>query len=68
MKLAEAKKTELKNAALRGAGSERLVGLEMAEVYRGLDTIILSSDGPRGVNPLDLEGTLKLFEVRKGGR
>ena len=68
VKLAEAKKTELKNAALRGAGSERLVGLEMAEVYRGLDTIILSSDGPRGVNPLDLEGTLKLFEVRKGGR
>ena len=68
VKLAEAKKTELKNAALRGAGSERMVGLEMADVYKGLDTIILSSDGPGGVNPLDLKGTLEMFEVRKGGR
>ena len=68
VKLAEAKKTELKNAALRGAGSERLVGLKMAEVYEGLEAIILSSDGPGGVNPLDLENTLKMFEVRKGGR
>jgi len=66
-KLAEARKTELKNAALRGTGSERLVGLKMAEVYEGLEAIILSSDGPGGVNPLDLENTLKMFEVRKGG-
>lgn len=68
VKLAEAKKTELKNAALRGAGSARLVGLKMAEVYEGLDMIILSSDGPGGVNPLDLASTLKMFEVRTGGR
>lgn len=68
VKLAEAKKTELKNAALRGAGSARLVGLKMAEVYEGLDMIILSSDGPGGVNPLDLESTLRMFEVRTGGR
>jgi regulator of protease activity HflC (stomatin/prohibitin superfamily) len=68
VKLAEARKTELKNAALRGTGSERLVGLKMAEVYKGLEAIILSSDGPGGVNPLDLENTLKMFEVRKGGR
>jgi regulator of protease activity HflC (stomatin/prohibitin superfamily) len=68
VKLADAKKTQLKNAALRGGGSERLVGLKMAEVYEGLEAIILSSDGPNGVNPLDLERTLQLFEVRKGGR
>jgi len=67
-KLAEARKTELKNAALRGIGSERLVGLSMAEVYRGLDLIVLSSDGPQGVNPLDLERTLEIFGVRKGGK
>ena len=40
----------------------------MAEVYEGLEAIILSSDGPGGVNPLDLENTLRMFEVRKGGR
>jgi len=68
IKLAEAKKTALKNRALEGAGSERLVGLNMADVYKGLDMIILSSDGPGGVNPLDLKNTLEMFEVRKGGR
>ncbi len=68
VKLADARKTSLKNRALRGAGSDRLVGLSMAEVYKGLDVIILSSDGTAGVNPLDLGKTLKLFEVRKGGK
>ena len=63
VKLADARKTELKNAALRGAGSERMVGLKMAEVYEGLEAIILSSDGPGGVNPLDLRKTLQMFEV-----
>jgi len=68
VKLAEAKRTDLKNKALEGAGSERLVGLKMADVYKGLDMIILSSDGPQGVNPLDMGDTLRMFEVRKGGR
>jgi regulator of protease activity HflC (stomatin/prohibitin superfamily) len=67
-KLAEARKTKLKNAALRGKGSERLVGLSMAEVYRGLDLIVLSSDGANGVNPLDLGRTLEMFDVRKEGK
>jgi regulator of protease activity HflC (stomatin/prohibitin superfamily) len=67
VKLAEAKRTDLKNKALEGAGSERLVGLKMADVYKGLDMIILSSDGPAGVNPLDMGSTLEMFEVRKGG-
>jgi regulator of protease activity HflC (stomatin/prohibitin superfamily) len=68
VKLAEAKRTELKNRALEGAGSERLVGLKMADVYKGLDMIILSSDGVDGVNPLNMGDTLEMFEVRKGGR
>jgi hypothetical protein len=43
------------------------VGLKMADTYKGLDIIILPSDGPHGVNPLDLNNALQLFDVRKGG-
>ncbi len=64
IKLAEAKKTELRNTALQGQGSDRMVGLRMAETLNGLETIILPSDGQAGVNPLDLRKTLDLFNVR----
>ena len=47
VKLAEAKKTQLRNDALQGAGSDRMVGLKIAEVYDGLDLIVLPSDGAR---------------------
>ena len=67
VKLAEADKVRLKNDALKGLGAERMVGLKMADVYRGLDIVILPSDGPSGVNPLDLNNALKLFDVREGG-
>jgi regulator of protease activity HflC (stomatin/prohibitin superfamily) len=67
VKLAEAEKVRLKNDALKGVGAERMVGLKMAEVYKGLDLIVLPSDGVAGVNPLDLDNALKLFDVRKGG-
>jgi regulator of protease activity HflC (stomatin/prohibitin superfamily) len=67
VKLAEAEKVRLKNEALKGVGSERMVGLKMADVYKGLDLIVLPSDGSGGVNPLDLDNALKLFDVRKGG-
>ena len=67
VKLAEAEKVRLKNEALKGVGSERMVGLKMADVYKGLDLIVLPSDGGAGVNPLDLDNALKLFDVRKGG-
>ena len=67
VQLAEAERVRLKNEALSGQGAERMIGLKMAETYRGLDAIILPSDGPNGVNPLDLGNSLKLFEVRKGG-
>ncbi|KPJ79014.1 MAG: hypothetical protein AMJ54_00720 [Deltaproteobacteria bacterium SG8_13] len=67
VQLAEAEKVRLKNEALSGQGAERMIGLKMAEIYQGLDAIILPSDGPHGVNPLDLGSSLKLFEVRKGG-
>lgn len=67
VKLADAEKVRLKNNALKGLGAERMVGLKMADVYKGLDLIVLPSDGNAGVNPLDLDNALKLFDVRKGG-
>jgi regulator of protease activity HflC (stomatin/prohibitin superfamily) len=67
VKLAEAERVRLKNDSLKGIGSERMVGLKMADAYKGLDLIILPSDGPHGVNPLNLDNTLQLFDVRKGG-
>lgn len=66
VKLADAEKVRLKNEALRGKGAERIVGLKMAEVYKGLNLIVLPSDGAGGVNPLDLGNALELFDVRKG--
>ncbi len=67
VKLAEAERVRLKNEALKGMGSERMVGLKMADAYKGMDVIILPSDGPVGVNPLNLNNALQLFDVRKGG-
>ncbi|CCK81881.1 SPFH domain-containing protein [Desulfobacula toluolica] len=68
VKLADAEKIRLKNDALKGKGAERMVGLKMAEVLKGLDVIILPSDGSGGVNPLDLNKSLELFDVRKGDK
>jgi regulator of protease activity HflC (stomatin/prohibitin superfamily) len=65
VKLADAKKTQLRNEALQGAGSDRMVGLKMAEIYKGIELLVLPSDGANGVNPLNLEQTMKLFEVKK---
>ena len=65
VKLADAKKTQLRNDALQGAGSDRMVGLKLADVYKGLEVVVLPSDGPNGVNPLDLDHTMKLLEVKK---
>jgi regulator of protease activity HflC (stomatin/prohibitin superfamily) len=68
VKLAEARKTQLKNDALQGAGSDRMVGLKMADAYKGLELVVLPSDGGAGVNPLDLGKSLQLFGVEKGAR
>jgi len=65
IKLAEANRTELKNNALKTAGADRLVGIQMAETLKGIDVIVLPSDGENGFNPLDLRGSLDLFEVSK---
>ncbi|MBM4327434.1 MAG: SPFH domain-containing protein [Deltaproteobacteria bacterium] len=67
VRVAEAERVKLKNEAMEGEGAERMVGLKMADVYKGLHTIILPSDGKDGVNPLSFEKTLNLFDIRKGG-
>jgi len=65
VKLAEAQGTELENQALRGAGSENMVGLRMAEALRGTRLIVLATDGEGGMNPLDLKTLLKRFDVKE---
>lgn len=64
VRLAKAQGTELENRALRGLGSENMVGLKMAETLKGLDVIVLPSDGEAGTNPLDLNQLLRRFDVR----
>src|SRR5262245_5843107 len=66
IKLAEAKKTQLKNEALQTAGSDRLVGLKMVDLFKGVEVLVLPSDGPGGLNPLNLEQVMKLLEIRGG--
>lgn len=65
VKLAEAQGTELENQALRGVGSENMVGLRMAEALRGTRVIVLPTDGEGGMNPLDLRSLLKRFDVKE---
>jgi regulator of protease activity HflC (stomatin/prohibitin superfamily) len=63
VRLAEAQRVALKNDALEGRGSDLMVGLKMAEVYEGMRVVILPSDGEGGLNPLDLDQTLKMFGI-----
>lgn len=65
VKLASAQGTELENAAYQGGGSENMVGLEMAQVLKGLDVVVVPSGGKGGFNPLDLEQSLDLFDVQE---
>jgi regulator of protease activity HflC (stomatin/prohibitin superfamily) len=64
VKLAEAEGTRLENEALRGRGSENLVGLKMADVLRGTKVIVVPTEGEAGFNPLDLKSALKRFDVK----
>lgn len=64
--MAEARKTELINQSYQKKGSDKLVGLKMAEVYNGIDVIMLSSSGQYGINPLNLQDSLRLFGIEPG--
>jgi regulator of protease activity HflC (stomatin/prohibitin superfamily) len=66
--LARARGTELQNAAYEGGGSDNLVAERMAEVLRGMDTIVISErGGPGAFNPLDLDGLVKMFGAKGVG-
>jgi regulator of protease activity HflC (stomatin/prohibitin superfamily) len=62
-KMAEAQKSQLINDAYKGAGSEAMVGMRMANNLTNLDTILVPMSGPGGFSPLDLNTTLHLFSV-----
>ena len=64
VRLAKAQGTQLENNALRGLGSENMVGLKMAEALKGIDVVVLPSDGEGGTNPLDLNQMLRRFDVK----
>jgi regulator of protease activity HflC (stomatin/prohibitin superfamily) len=64
--MASARKTELVNQAYQNKGSDKLVGLKMAEVYSGIEVIMLSSTGQYGINPLNLHDSLRLFGIDPG--
>lgn len=65
VKLAEAEGTRLENDALRGVGSENMVGLKMADALKSTKLIVVPTDGANGMNPLDLNGALKHFDVKQ---
>ncbi|MEK7793561.1 MAG: SPFH domain-containing protein, partial [Candidatus Hydrogenedentota bacterium] len=48
VKLAEAKRTEMRNEAMQSIGVDKLVAMKMAEVLSGLDTIVVPVGGPDG--------------------
>jgi regulator of protease activity HflC (stomatin/prohibitin superfamily) len=64
VRLSRAQGTQLENTALRGVGSENMVGMKMANTLKGVDVIVLPSDGEGGTNPLDLNQMLRRFDVR----
>lgn len=66
VQLATAKGVELENTAYQGGGSENLVGLKMAEVLEGLDVVLVPAGGKGGMNPLDLDQELRMFDVKGG--
>ncbi len=61
VQLAEAQKTELKNTAMQALGADRMVALEMAQVLKGLETILLPTGGEGSVNPLRLDDLWHIF-------
>jgi regulator of protease activity HflC (stomatin/prohibitin superfamily) len=64
IELAEAERSRLKNEAMQEQGSDRMVAIRMAEVLKGLETVLLPSGGPESMNPLSLDQVLKTFGVK----
>jgi regulator of protease activity HflC (stomatin/prohibitin superfamily) len=66
LQLAEAESTRLRNEAMQVLGSDRYVAMEMAEVMRGLEFIVVPTGGDGSMNPLNLDSLLSTFGVDLG--
>lgn len=64
---ANAYKTQVINKAYEGAGADLLVGLEMANVLKGIDQILVPAGTKGGLNPLDLDSVVKGFRSELEG-
>jgi hypothetical protein len=62
-KMAEARKSELLNNAYRGAGSEMMVGMKMAQNMTNLETILVPAGGADAFNPMNVESLMRLFSI-----
>ena len=58
LELALADGAKWERQALEAAGASNVVGLEMAEAMEGVEVIVISTTGPNGANPLDLDSLL----------
>ena len=63
VQLSEAERSRLRNEALQQLGSDRYVAMEMAEVLKGLEYIVLPATGEGALNPLELDHLLTVFGV-----
>ena len=63
VELADAEAARLRNDALEAQGADRFVALEMADVLKGLEFIVIPAGGEGSLNPLELDGLLDTFGV-----
>ena len=59
VELAKAEAKRMEGDAMSAAGASNIVGLEMAAALENTKVIIVPTDGPNAVNPLDLERLVK---------
>lgn len=59
VELAKAQAKRMENDALSAAGASNVVGLKMAEALQNTRVIVMPTDGPDAVNPLDLDRLMR---------
>ncbi len=55
VELAKAEGKRMENEALTAAGASNMVGMKMADALKNTQVIMVPTDGPSAMNPLDLE-------------
>lgn len=59
VELARAEAKRLENDALSASGASNIVGLKMADALENTQVIVVPTDGPNAVNPLELESLVR---------